>query len=116
MAKQSSKKTVSSNSKSSSSKTSGGRSVPSNTLPVNRSWQYRPLNRCQTATGGSGSYCVGRWLTEPSWQEPFNTIAEVPAAGSEAGQGGGCQGSSASVTCATSRTQKQQQQQRQRQR
>ncbi|KAK2056542.1 hypothetical protein LY76DRAFT_576165 [Colletotrichum caudatum] len=98
----------------SSNKTSGGRSAPSNTLPVNRSRQYRPLDRCQTSTGGSGSYCVGRWLTEPSWQEPFNTIAEVPAAGPEAGQGGGCQGSGASVTCATSRTQKQQQQQQQR--
>ncbi|EFQ36347.1 hypothetical protein CGRA01v4_10703 [Colletotrichum graminicola] len=111
MAKQSSKQTTTFNSENSSSKTSGGQSAASSTVPVDRSWQYRPLGRGQAVTGGSGSYCVGRWLTEPSWQEPFNTIAEVPAAGSEAGQGVGGQGSGASATCATSRTQKQQQQQ-----
>ncbi|GKT63104.1 hypothetical protein ColTof4_05303 [Colletotrichum tofieldiae] len=113
MAKQSSKQASSSKSKTSSSKTSGGQSSSSSaahqpsssTVPVDRSWQNQSVDRSQTAAGGSGSYGVGRWLTEPSWQEPFNTIAEVPAAGSAAGYGGGRQGSGASATYATSRTQ-----------
>ncbi|KAK1595618.1 uncharacterized protein LY79DRAFT_546912 [Colletotrichum navitas] len=110
MTEQSCKQTNSSKSKSSSSKTSGRQSAPSSTVLVDRSWQYRPLGRGQAATGGSSSYCVDRWLTEPSWQEPFHTIAEVPAAGFEAGQCVGRQVSGASATCTTSRTQKQQQQ------
>ncbi|KAK1992220.1 hypothetical protein LX36DRAFT_704225 [Colletotrichum falcatum] len=94
--------------KGSTRKTSGGQSAsPLRTVLVDRSWQHQPLDRGQAVTGGSDSYGVCRWLTEPSWQGPFNTIAEVPAAGSEAGQRGGRQGSGASATCATSRTQKQ---------
>ncbi|KAK1975563.1 hypothetical protein LZ30DRAFT_764167 [Colletotrichum cereale] len=107
MAKQSSKHTTSSKSKRSSSKTPGAQSAPSSTVPVDRMWQYQPLDRSQAVTSEGGSYGVGRWLTEPSWQEPFNTIAEVPAAGSAAGQGDGRQGSGASATYATSRTQQQ---------
>ncbi|GKT40498.1 uncharacterized protein ColSpa_00679 [Colletotrichum spaethianum] len=84
---------------------SAAHGTSSSTVPVDRSWQNQSLDRSQTAPGGSGSYGVGRWLTEPSWQEPFNTIAEVPAAGSAAGPGGGRQGSGASATHATSRTQ-----------
>ncbi|KZL81561.1 hypothetical protein CI238_07910 [Colletotrichum incanum] len=113
MAKQPSKQADSSKSKSSSSKTfsdqssssSAAHRSTSSTVPVDRSWQNQSVDRSQTATGGSGTYGVGRWLTKPSWQEPFNNIAEVPAAGSAAGHGGGRQGSGASATCATSRTQ-----------
>ncbi|KAK2009691.1 hypothetical protein LZ32DRAFT_693805 [Colletotrichum eremochloae] len=111
MAKQSFKQTAS-KSKGFSSNTSSGQGAALSTVPVDRSWQYQPLDRGPAVTGGSGSYGVGRWLTEPSWQEPFNAIAEVPAVGSEAGQAGGCQGSGASATCATARTQEQQRQQR----
>ncbi|CCF40702.1 hypothetical protein CH063_11197 [Colletotrichum higginsianum] len=113
MAKQSSKQPSSSKSKGSSNKKSSGQSSSSSTVPVNRSWQNQSLDRSQTGAGGSDSYGVGRWLTEPSWQEPFNAIAEVPAAGSAAGCVGGRQGSGASATYATSRTQQQQQQQQQ---
>ncbi|TQN63652.1 hypothetical protein CSHISOI_11776 [Colletotrichum shisoi] len=110
MAKQSSKQPSSSKSKGASNKKSSGQSS-SSTVPVDRSWQNQSLDRNQAGAGGGESYGVGRWLTEPSWQEPFNAIAEVPAAGSAAGCVGGRQGSGASATYATSRTQQQQQQQ-----
>ncbi|KAF6804308.1 hypothetical protein CSOJ01_10277 [Colletotrichum sojae] len=87
-----------------SGKTSSG-SKGGSTVPVNRSWQDPSVDRGQAAaSGGGGNYPVGRWLTEPSWQEPFNNIAEVPAAGSAAGYAGGSQGSGAAATYATSRT------------
>ncbi|WQF84485.1 hypothetical protein CDEST_09499 [Colletotrichum destructivum] len=98
----------------SSNKKSNGQSSSSSTVPVDRSWQNQSFDRSQAGAGRSDSYGVGRWLTEPSWQEPFNAIAEVPVAGSAAGCVGGRQGSGASATYATSRTQQQQQQQQQR--
>ncbi|KAF4835876.1 hypothetical protein CGCTS75_v002510 [Colletotrichum tropicale] len=100
MGKSSAKQSSSSKSKSSSSKSSKS----SSTVPVNRSWQDPSLDRGQrSAQSSSASYPVGRWLTEPSWQEPFNNIAEVPAAGSASAHAGGHQGSGAAATYATSR-------------
>ncbi|KAF9873812.1 hypothetical protein CkaCkLH20_08546 [Colletotrichum karsti] len=94
--KQSSSKSKSSGSKSSSSKSKS-------TVPVDRSWQDPTLDRGQrSAQGSNGNYPVGRWLTEPAWQEPFNNIGEVPAAGSAAGYAGASQGSGAAATYATS--------------
>ncbi|KAK1689581.1 hypothetical protein BDP55DRAFT_725732 [Colletotrichum godetiae] len=101
-------KQSSSKSKSSGSRPSNGNSSSSSsTVPVDRPWQDASLHRSQTTatTTGSPGSLLGRWLTEPAHQGPFNTIAEVPAAGSAAGHIDGRQGSGASATCATSQQQ-----------
>ncbi|KAK2769644.1 hypothetical protein CKAH01_15102 [Colletotrichum kahawae] len=103
MAKSSAKQSSSSKSKS-SSHTHTNVETGSSTVPVNRSWQDPSLDHGQrSAQSSSANYPVGRWLTEPSWQEPFNNIAEVPAAGSASAYAGGHQGSGAAATYATSR-------------
>ncbi|TDZ25657.1 hypothetical protein Cob_v001262 [Colletotrichum orbiculare MAFF 240422] len=102
-AKHSSSKHSSSSKSKSSSKHSSSKTPTASTVPVNRSWQDPSLERGGGQPSASSNYPVGRWLTEPVWQEPFNTIAEVPAVGSAAGYGAGQQGSGASATYATSR-------------
>nr|XP_036583835.1 uncharacterized protein CTRU02_05966 [Colletotrichum truncatum]KAF6793094.1 hypothetical protein CTRU02_05966 [Colletotrichum truncatum] len=84
-----------------------GSSTSTSTIPVNRPWQDPLLDRGQPpgARSSTASHPVGRWLTEPSWQEPFNTIAEVPADDSKSRCAGGDQGSGAAASYATSRTQ-----------